>query len=63
MTEPEKLDAIAKEIALVRNLPYTLKIEKVDGNTYHCRSSWGNHITYIKKDDHYFIETELDKKS
>jgi hypothetical protein len=58
MSEKE-LVAIAKEIATQRNLPYSIKIEKVEENKFWCRSSWGNHITYIKKDNKYFLESEL----
>ena len=59
MSTQQELDAMAKEIAKLRNLPYTIKIEKIDGDKLFCRSSWGNHIIYIKKDDRYFLESEL----
>ena len=59
MSNEEEVNKIAKEIAIQRNLPYTVKIEKVEGKTYYCRSSWGNHIVYVKKKDRYFLESEV----
>jgi hypothetical protein len=59
MSTQEEINAIAKEISFQRNLPYSLKIEKIDGEKLYCRSSWGNHIIYIKKKDKYFLESEL----
>ena len=59
MSTQQELDAMAKEISSQRNLPYSIKIEKIEGEKLFCRSSWGNHIVYIKKKDKYFLETEL----
>lgn len=59
MSTQKELDAMAKEISSQRNLPYAIKIEKIEGEKLFCRSSWGNHIVYIKKKDKYFLETEL----
>jgi hypothetical protein len=59
MSTQQELDVMAKEISSQRNLPYTIKIEKIEGEKLFCRSSWGNHIIYIKKKDKYFLETEL----
>ncbi len=59
MSTPEELKIMAKEISTQRNLPYTIKIEKIDGEKLFCRSSWGNHVIYIKKKDKYFLESEL----
>ena len=59
MSTQEELDLMAREISSQRDLPYTLKIEKIDGEKIYCRSSWGNHIVYIKKKDKYFLESEL----
>ncbi|MHA1727477.1 MAG: hypothetical protein ACTSWY_01940 [Promethearchaeota archaeon] len=58
---PEKTEEeqLALEIVNFRNLPYTLSIERIDGNKIYCRSSWGNHILYIRKDGEFFIESEL----
>jgi hypothetical protein len=58
MSEKNDLQGIAKEIAIQRNLPYTIKVEKIDGNKYYCRSSWGNHIVYIKKKDSYILDSD-----
>ena len=55
----KELVAMAKEIASQRNLPYTIKIETIEGNKLWCRSSWGNHVIYIKKDNKYFLESEV----
>jgi len=59
MSENEEIEAIAKEIANQRNLPYTIKIERIDGDKIYCRSSWGNHIVYLKKEEKYVLESEL----
>ena len=58
MSSDEEVEKIAKEIAVQRNLPYTLKIERIDGNKFYCRSSWGNHMVYIKKKDKYILESQ-----
>ena len=59
MSTQEELKIMSKEISTQRNLPYTIKIEKIDGEKLFCRSSWGNHVIYIKKKDKYFLESEL----
>ena len=59
MSEHE-LEAMAKEISTQRNLPYSLKIEKIEGDKLWCRSSWGNHVVYIKKDNRYYLDSELE---
>lgn len=53
-------EELATLIASVRNLPFTLKIERVDGDKIYCRNSWGNHTVYIYKDNHFYIESELE---
>ncbi len=52
-------DELAQLIMEQRNLPYTLKVERVDGNKIFSRNSWGNHILYIYKDDKFNLESEL----
>ncbi|MHA1339374.1 MAG: hypothetical protein ACTSRZ_04070 [Promethearchaeota archaeon] len=44
----EELDEafLAEAIRVKRNLPYSLKIERIKGNIIYCRNSWGNHIVY-----------------
>ena len=55
------LDLIALSMKIIekRNLPYSIKVERVEGNKIFCRNSWGNHVLYIKQDDDYYLETEL----
>ena len=53
------LIALSNEIIEKRNLPYSIKVERVEGKKIFCRNSWGNHILYIKQDNDYFLETEL----
>ena len=53
------LIALSNEIIEKRNLPYSIKVERIEGNKVFCRNSWGNHILYIKQDDDYYLETEL----
>ncbi len=50
---------LAKFIGKNRNLPYTLKIERIDGDKIFVRNSWGNHLVYILKDGNFFLEEEL----
>jgi hypothetical protein len=50
---------LAKIIAQKRNLPYTIKIERIDGDKIYIRNSWGNHLVYIHKDNDFFTENEL----
>ncbi len=52
--DEEKLSSI---IASRRNLPYTLKIERIEGKKITCRNSWGNRIIYVFKNGNF----ELDK--
>jgi len=52
-------EELAREIVAERNLPYTVKIERLDGNKISCRSSWGNHIFYVFKEGHFVLESEL----
>lgn len=51
-------EELAKIIRSYRNLPYVLKIERVDGNNISCRNSWGNHIDYEFKDGNFFIKED-----
>ncbi|GAB4309826.1 MAG: hypothetical protein Kow0069_09470 [Promethearchaeota archaeon] len=55
MHVPEEVDlvAAAKEIVERRKLPYLLIVEKVDGDLYYTRNSWGSQVVYRKVGDEY----------
>jgi len=44
---------LAEVIRVYRNLPYTLKIERIKGNIIYCRNSWGNHLIYEYKNGNF----------
>ncbi|MHA1819715.1 MAG: hypothetical protein ACTSU2_06465 [Promethearchaeota archaeon] len=54
-------DLLAELIVKKRDLPYTLKIERIDpeSNEIHCRNAWGNRVLYIFKDNNFFLRDEL----
>ena len=56
-----EFEDIAKEIIDGRNLPYGIVVYQVEGDKIFARNSWGSNILYIKKDDDYFLESELQK--
>lgn len=57
-TDLSKIDeeTLSSIIASKRNLPYTLKVERVEGKKVTCRNSWGNRIVYILKNGNFDLE-------
>jgi hypothetical protein len=51
---------IIQDIINNRRLPYSLDLLEVQGNEYHVVNNFGSEVTYIKKDDQYYLEEELD---
>ena len=51
---------IIEEILIQRRLSYSIEILDVQGDKYTVRNNFGSTITYIKKDDKFFLEDELE---
>ncbi len=51
---------IVEEILENRRLPYSIELLEVDDNKYTVRNNFGSTVIYIKKDDSYYLEEELD---
>ncbi len=58
MEETEKRKII-QDIIKKRRLPYSLDLVEVEGDKYIVINNFGSTITYIKKDEDYFLEEEL----
>ena len=56
----EEEKKIIEEILIQRRLSYSIEILDVQGDKYTVRNNFGSTITYIKKDDKYFLEDELE---
>jgi len=51
---------IVEDILKNRRIPYSIELLEVDGNKYSVRNNFGSTVVYIKKDDNYYLEEELD---
>ena len=51
---------IVEDILNKRRLSYSIEILDVQGDKYNVRNNFGSTITYIKKDDKFFLEDELE---
>ncbi|MFX1344884.1 MAG: hypothetical protein ACFFBC_07735 [Promethearchaeota archaeon] len=51
---------IIEDILNKRRLSYSIEILDVQGEKYTVRNNFGSTMVYIKKDDDYFLEEELD---
>ncbi len=51
---------IIQDIIRKRRLPYSLDLIEVQGNKYRIVNNFGSEIVYIKKDDEYYLENELE---
>ena len=51
---------IVEEILKNRRIPYSIELLEVDDNKYTVRNNFGSTVVYIKKDDKYYLEEELD---
>ena len=51
----EDFSDLENEIRMKRRLPYTLSVEKVEGNLIYTHTQWGNDIVYKEKDGSYEI--------
>lgn len=57
--DPVESKKIVEEIVQKRKLSYSLELLEVQGDKYKVRNNFGSEITYIKKNDNYFLEEEL----
>jgi len=51
---------IVEDILNKRRLPYSIEILDIQGDKYTVRNNFGSTTVYIKKDDKYFLEEELE---
>ena len=51
---------IVEDILNKRRLSYSIEILDVQGDKYTVRNNFGSTVIYIKKDDSYYLEEELD---
>ena len=51
---------IVEEILKNRRIPYSIELLEVDDNKYTVRNNFGSTVIYIKKDNSYYLEEELD---
>ncbi|TFG01027.1 MAG: hypothetical protein EU541_00625 [Promethearchaeota archaeon] len=58
--EPAEKKRIIQEITEKRRLPYSLELIEVNGDEYTVINNFGSEITYIKKNDDYFLRSELE---
>jgi hypothetical protein len=55
----EEYIEIENEIKERRQLPYTLTVEKIEGDKVYTRNIWGNSVVYLKKSDgNYDMQNE-----
>jgi hypothetical protein len=58
--DPDEEKRIVEEILQNRRLPYSIELLDVEGDKYTVRNNFGSTVVYFKKDDSYYLETELD---
>ena len=58
--DPIEEKRIVEEILQNRRLPYSIELLDVEGDKYTVRNNFGSTVVYIKKDDSYYLEEELD---
>lgn len=57
--DPQEEKKTIDEIIKDRRLSYSIQIKEVDGDKYVVESNFSSEITYIKKGDNYFLESEV----
>ena len=58
--EAKEKKMIIQDIIRKRRLPYSLDLIAVQGNKYRVVNNFGSEMVYIKKDDQYYLENELE---
>jgi len=51
---------IVEDILRNRRIPYSIELLEVDDNKYTVRNNFGSTVVYIKQDDNFYLEEELD---
>jgi len=51
---------IVEDILKNRRIPYSIELLEVEDNKYTVRNNFGSTVVYIKKDDKFYLEDELD---
>lgn len=51
---------IIEDILTQRRLSYSIEILDVQGDKYTVRNNFGSTIIYVKKDDKFYLEDELE---
>ena len=59
-SEEEDFFFLAEDIQEKRQLPYSLTVEKVEGDVIFTHNQWGNIVRYIKGDNVYELLTDAD---
>ncbi len=58
--DPVEEKRVVEEILQNRRLPYSIELLDIEGEKYTVRNNFGSTVIYYKKDDNYYLETELD---
>ncbi len=56
----EEEKKIIEDILIQRRLSYSIEILDVQGDKYTVRNNFGSTIIYVKKDDKFYLEDELE---
>ncbi len=56
----EEEKKIIEDILIQRRLSYSIEILDVQGDKYTVRNNFGSTIVYVKKDDKFYLEDELE---
>lgn len=57
--DPSEEKMIVSDILKKRRLSYSIEILDIQGDRYTVRNNFGSTIVYIKKNDDYFLESEI----
>jgi hypothetical protein len=57
--DPIEEKRIVEEILQNRRLPYSIELLDVEGEKYTVRNNFGSTVVYYKKEDGYYLESEL----
>lgn len=58
--DPVEEKKIIEEILQKRRLPYSIELLDIEGDKYTVRNNFGSTVVYYKKDDNYFLDSELE---
>ncbi|MFW9773780.1 MAG: hypothetical protein ACFFEO_16635 [Candidatus Thorarchaeota archaeon] len=58
--DPNEEKKIIEDILKKRRLSYSIEILDVQGDKYTVRNNFGSTIVYIKRNDDYFLESEVE---